>query len=110
MYKPAMHRVIRIVLLFTLALVSVGGMAPAQQPSASPAKPNPEPTPIQLANVPFEEQSAATSLQEIDTSVARIQSSADAIAGNLPKLGLSFCRRRSSQMLSDTSIWETFWE
>ena len=81
MYKSAMHRVIRIVLLFILALVSAGGMASGQQPSASPAKSNPAPTPIQLATLPFEVQSAATSLQEIDTSMARIQASADAIAG-----------------------------
>ena len=86
MYKPAMHRVIRIVLLFILGLVSAGGTAPGQQPSASPAKPNPAPTPIPLANVPFEAQSATTSLQEIDASVTRIQSDADAITGNLSKL------------------------
>jgi len=80
MYKPAMHRVIRIVLLSILALVSAGGMAPGQQPSASPAKPNPEPTPIQLANVPFEAQSAATSLHEIDASLARIQAILETLA------------------------------
>jgi potassium efflux system protein len=100
MYKPAMDRVIRIVLLFTLALVSVGGMAPGQQPSASPAKPNPEPTPIQLANSPFEAQSAATSLQEIDTSLARIQSSADAIAGNLSNL----ISELDPRMIEDTRL------
>lgn len=37
MYKCAMHRVIRIVLLFVSALVSAGDAAPGQQPSASPA-------------------------------------------------------------------------
>ena len=86
MYKSTMHRVIRIVLLLIPALVFAGGTAPGQQPSASPAKPNPAPTPIQLANLPFEVQSASTSLQEIDTSVGRIQSSADAIAGSLSNL------------------------
>ena len=100
MYKSAMHRVIRIVLLFISALVSAGGMAPGQQPSASPAKPSPAPTPIQLANLPFEAQSAATSLQEIDTSVARIQSSADAIAGSLSNL----ISELDPRMIEDTRL------
>ena len=61
MYKSTMHRVIRIVLLFISALVFAGGTAPGQQPSALPAKPSPAPTPIRLASLPFELQSAATS-------------------------------------------------
>ncbi len=94
MYKPAMHRVIRIVLLFILALVSAGGMAPGQQPSASPAKPNPEPTPIQLANVPFEAQSAATSLHEIDASLARIQAILETILETLALIPTVMILRR----------------
>lgn len=86
MYGSAIHRVIRIVLLLISALVAAGGTAPGQQPSESPAKPNPAPTPIQLATLPFEAESAAASLQEIDTSLARIQLSADAIADSLSNL------------------------
>jgi potassium-dependent mechanosensitive channel len=81
-----MHPVIRIVLLVILALVSSGGTAPGQQASGSPAKPNPAPTPIPLAKVPLEAQSALTSLQEIDANASRDQSSADSIARTLSEL------------------------
>jgi len=74
---------IRIVLLIILALVSSGGAAPSQPASGSPAKPTPAPTPIPLAKVPLEAQSALTSLQEIDANVSGDQSSADGIALNL---------------------------
>jgi hypothetical protein len=81
-----MHPVIRIVLLIILALVSSGATAPGQQASGSPAKPNPAPTPIPLAKVPLEAQSALTSLQEIDANASRDQSSADGIARTLSEL------------------------
>ncbi|HEY1477526.1 MAG TPA: hypothetical protein VGF37_07540, partial [Chthoniobacterales bacterium] len=80
-----MHPVIRIVLLI-LALVSSAGTAPGQKASASPPKPTPAPTPIPLAKVPLEAQSALASLQEIDTTVSRDQSSADDIARTLSVL------------------------
>ena len=86
LYKPVMHRVSRLVLLLILALVSGGGTAPGEQASASPAKPNPAPTPIPLTTVPVEAQSAMTSLEEIDASVSRDQSSAGDIAGSLSNL------------------------
>ena len=95
-----MHRVIRIVLLFVLALVSPGGAETGQQSSASPAKTNPAPTPIPLGNVSFEVQSAATSLHAIDTSVARIQADADAIESHLSKLISEFDPR----MMEDTRL------
>jgi potassium efflux system protein len=82
-YKPVMHRVSRLVLLFILALVSSGGTAPGEQASASPAKPNPAPTPIPLTTVPVEAHSAMTFLEEIDANVSRGQSSARVIAGSL---------------------------
>src|SRR5271165_2891716 len=78
-----MHPVTRIVLLIILALVSSGGTAPGQQASGSPAKPTPAPTPVPLARVPLEAQSALASLQEIDANVAGDQSSADGIASTL---------------------------
>jgi potassium-dependent mechanosensitive channel len=77
------HPVIRIVLLIILVLVSSGGTAPGQPASASPAKTTPAPTPIPLAKVSLEAQSALASLQEIDANVSRIQSSVDAIGGTL---------------------------
>jgi len=77
---------IRIVLLIILALVSSGGAAPSQPASGSPAKPTPAPTPIPLAKVPLEAQSALTSLQEIDANVSGDQSSADGIARTLSDL------------------------
>ncbi len=83
-----------------LVLVSAGGTARGQQSSASPVKPNPAPTPIPLANVPFEAQSATKSLQEIDTSVARIQTDADAIESHLSKLISEFDPR----MIEDTGL------
>src|SRR5271157_4573208 len=70
-----------IVLVISLVLVSGGGTAPGQQASASLAKP--APTPIPLAKVALEAQSALASLQEIDASVSRDQSSADGIARTL---------------------------
>ena len=81
-----MRRVIRIVLFIIMALVSSGGVAPSQQASASPAKPTPAPTPIALAKVPLEAQSALASLQEIDANVSRGRSSADGIAHTLSDL------------------------
>ena len=86
LYQPVMHRVSRLVLLLILALVSSGGTAPGEQASVSPAKPNPAPTPIPLTTVPVEAQSAMTSLQEIDASLSRDQSSAGVIAGSLSNL------------------------
>jgi hypothetical protein len=70
----------RIVLLIILALVSSGGTAPGEQASASLAKPNRAPTPIPLAKVPLEVQSALASLQEIEANVSGDQSGAGGIA------------------------------
>ena len=81
-----MHPVFRIVLFVSLVLVSSGGMAPGQQASASLAKQNPAPTPIPLAKVPLEAQSALASLQEIDANVSGDQSSADDIARTISVL------------------------
>src|SRR6266436_8643466 len=81
-----MHPVTRIVLLIILALVSSGGTAPGQQASGSPPKPTTAPTPIPLAKVPLEAQSALASLQEIDANVSGDQSSADGIARTLSVL------------------------
>src|SRR5258707_13449966 len=81
-----MHRVSRLVILLMLALVSGGSTAPGEQASASPTKSNPVPTPIPLTTVPVEAQSAMTSLEEIDASVSRDQSSASDIADSLSNL------------------------
>ena len=81
-----MHPVIRIVLLIILALVSSAGPALSQQAAASPAKPNPAPTPIPLAKEPLEAQSTLASLQEVETNVSRDQSSAETIGGTLSEL------------------------
>jgi potassium efflux system protein len=78
-----MHPAIRFVLLIILALVSSGGAAPNQPASGSPAKPTPAPTPVSLAKVPLEAQSALASLQEIEANVSGDQSSADGIARTL---------------------------
>src|ERR1700726_4512243 len=74
------------ILLIILALVFSGGTAPGQQASGSPAKPTPAPTPIPLAKVPLEAQSALTSLQEIDANVSRDRSTADGIGRTLSGL------------------------
>jgi small-conductance mechanosensitive channel len=81
-----MRRVIRIGLFIILALVSSGGSALGQQASVLPAKPSSAPTPIPLADVPLEAQSALDSLKEIDASVSRDQSTADVIARTLSDL------------------------
>ena len=82
----SMHPVIRIVLLIILVLISIGGTAPGQKASGSAAKPTPAATPIPLAKVPLEAQSALASLQEIDANVSGDRSSADGIARNLSDL------------------------
>jgi potassium-dependent mechanosensitive channel len=84
--EPFMHPVFRIVLLILLALVSNVGTALSQQASASPAKPTTAPTPIPLAKVPLEAQSALASLQEIEAEVSRGQSRAEAIGRRLSEL------------------------
>jgi small-conductance mechanosensitive channel len=81
-----MRRVIRIGLFLSLTLVSSVGPARSQQASGSPAKPNSAPTPIPLAKVPLEGQSALASLQEIEANVSRDQSSADDIVRSLSDL------------------------
>jgi hypothetical protein len=73
-------------LLIILAWASSGGTAPVQQASASLAKATPAPTPISLAKVPLETQSALASLQEIEANVSGDQSSADGIAHTLSVL------------------------
>jgi potassium efflux system protein len=78
---------IRIIFLIILALVASGGRTASQQTSGSPAKPTSAPTPIPLARVPLEAQSALGSLQEIDANVSKDQSSADGTARTL--LGLT---------------------
>src|SRR5208283_6162227 len=80
------HPAIRIILLIILVLVSSGGTAPGQQASATLAKPTPAPTPILLAKVPLEAQSALASLQETDANVSGDRSSADGIARTLSDL------------------------
>jgi potassium-dependent mechanosensitive channel len=95
-----MHRVIRTVLLSSLVWVSGVGPAASQQPSASPAKVNPEPTPFPLANVPLEMKSAETSLEEIDASVSRAQSSTDEIAASFSSLA----REIDPRMAEDTRL------
>jgi hypothetical protein len=81
-----MHPIIRMVLVFILALLSAGGTIPGEQPSPSPAKLNSGPTPLQQAALSLEVPSAATSLREFEASVTKIQSNADAIDGRLSKL------------------------
>src|ERR1700732_798457 len=95
-----MHPVIRIVLFISLVLATSGGTAPGQQASASLAKPNPAPTPIPLSKVPLEAQSALASLQEIDASVSRDQSSADGIARTLSDL----TREIDARIADDTRL------
>jgi hypothetical protein len=81
------HRaVIRLVLLLILVSFFNDGSASAEQASASPAKPNPAPTPIPLIAVPAEAQSTIASLQEVDASVSRDQSTAAVIALSLSNL------------------------
>jgi small-conductance mechanosensitive channel len=79
-----MNSLIRIVLLLILALVSSSGFAAGQQ--ASTSKANPAPTPIPLAEVPSQAQSALDSIQEIEADVSRDQSSADSIAHTIGDL------------------------
>ena len=79
----SMHHLIRIVLLTILALVSSSRMSPGQQAAGSAPKMNPAPTPIPLAEVPSQAQSALDTLQEIEADVSREQSSADAISSSV---------------------------
>jgi potassium-dependent mechanosensitive channel len=81
-----MHRIIRIALFLALFVAACGVSVEAQQPSGSPAKSVSAPTPIPLAKVPLEAQSALSSLQEIEATVAGDQSTADSIARTLSDL------------------------
>ncbi len=99
----SMHMVIRIVWLIALVLVFSGGKAPGQQASGPIAKSNPAPTPIPLAKVPFEAQSALASLQEIDANVSKDQSSVDGIDRAL----LDLTREIDSRIAGDTNLLTT---
>jgi potassium efflux system protein len=79
--NPATHPVIQIVVFITLGFVSSHAAAPAEPPS-TPA----QATPIPLAGVAFEAQSALTSLQESDATVAKALSETDALTANLSSL------------------------
>src|SRR5208282_5642778 len=94
------HPVIRIVLFISLVLVSIGGTAPGQPASASLARPDGAPTPIPLAKVALEAQSALASLQEIDASVSKDQSSADGIARTL----LALTNEIDARIAGDTRL------
>ena len=98
-----MHSIIRIVLFISLVLVSSGGTAPGQQASASLAKPNPAATPIPLAKVALEAQSALASLQAINASVSKNQSSADSIARTL----LDLTNEIDARIVGDTRLLTT---
>lgn len=80
-----MQRVIRIVLLFAL-VCALGGTAPGQQAAPSPEKPVQEPTPIPLADILSNIQSAMTSLQEMDATASEVQSLADTVDGSFSNL------------------------
>jgi hypothetical protein len=86
-----------------LVLVASGGTATSQQASGSPAKPTPASTPIPLAKVPLEAQSALASLQEIDANVSGDQSSADGIARTLSIL----TNEIDARVADDTSLLTT---
>ena len=94
------HPVIRILAFISLVLVSSGGTAPGQQASASLATPNPAPTPIPLGKVALQAQSALASLQEIDASVSKDQSSADGIARSL----LDLANEIDARIVGDTRL------
>src|SRR5208282_816479 len=98
-----MHPIIRIVLFITLALISSGGAAPSQPASGSPAKPTPASTPIPLAKVPLETQSALASLQEIDANLSGDQSSANGIARTL----LDLTSEIDARIADDTRLLTT---
>jgi potassium-dependent mechanosensitive channel len=86
----AMHRVARgarrLALLLILPLAFSIDTTRGDQPSSAPTAPAPRPTPIPLTIIPVEERTTAASLQEIEASVSRDQSSASDFAGNVSKL------------------------
>jgi hypothetical protein len=97
---------IRIVLFISLVLVASGCTAVGQPASASLAQPTPPPTPISLAKIALEAQSALASLQEIDASVSGDQSSADGIARTLLDLTNEIDARIAgdTRLLTDESV------
>ena len=106
-----MYPLFRIVLFISLVLVSSGGTAPGQQASASLTKPNPAATPIPLAKVALEAQSALASLQAINASVSKNQSSADSIARTLLDLTNEIDARFAgdTKLLTSLSIDLRYW-
>ena len=66
-----MHQIIRVISLIVLALAASRGTTLGQQAFTSPGKPIAAPTPVPLAKVSLEMQTALASLQEIDANVSR---------------------------------------
>jgi small-conductance mechanosensitive channel len=85
-YKPVIYRVSRLALLLSLALISIGGRAPGEEASPSPAKPAPSATAIPLNTVAVEVQIAMASLQAIDTNLVQSNSSVGVITESLSDL------------------------
>ena len=77
-----MHCVVQAAILLTLGLASSRGTAPGELPSPSPA----QPTPVPISDLVPEAQSTLTSLQEINSSVSKVQASTDAIAATFSSL------------------------
>jgi potassium-dependent mechanosensitive channel len=73
--------------IFVLLAFSWAGAEspPAQSPAPTP-KATPEPTPIPLSNIVSEMQSTMATLEEIDASLSRVQSSTEAIVTQLAQV------------------------
>jgi len=79
-------RVIPIVFAFICCWAANSSIAEAQQASPSPARPNSAPTPIPLAKVPLEAESASNVLKEIEASLSGDQFAAAVASDSLVQL------------------------
>jgi hypothetical protein len=101
--RPVTHLEGPLALLLILVLFASSGPVSGQQASVSTAKPNPASTPIPLAKIPLEAQSALAALQEIDVRISRDLSSADDIVRTLSELTSEI----DARIAGDTSLLAT---
>ncbi len=83
-------------LLFFTSACCLGAASP-QQPSPTPSTPKEEPTPIPLAKVPLEAESALAALEEINANQLKDQSTADLITANLAGLSTEIDARNADE-------------
>ncbi len=92
-FSRSMHQAVRLLAILFLASI-IGPYAVADQQGAARTA-TPEATPVSLANVPLEAESAMATLQEISSAQTRDQATGEQIAANLAKVSQEIDARMS---------------